>query len=290
MNSKLLALIVVIIVGASALLVLLLNQPGKSSEVTVPTLNSEEESLQIISAGIWYNPFINSSYSAILLINEKNTTAQIQKITIKGLAVNWANVYYCKTEIGLVSKISPIANELTGTTSEISIDDVTLTLKQATGEILFEGFKALVVYVKNSISIDAQELPEGNATVVVFTQKNAYFKEVTMKPEYSSIDFMPTEELKITRMQFLQEGAGDRYIRIIANNTGTTPVTISAVYLNNKEVNSDDLDFKPVSGTAAANSGLTITITEEWVEGNNYQVKLISSKGNTFVYTAVGPE
>ena len=286
MNSKLLALIVVIIVGASALLVLLLNQPGKSSEVTVPTLNSEEESLQIISAGIWYNPFINSSYSAILLINEKNTTAQIQKITIKGLAVNWANVYYCKTEIGLVSKISPIANELTGTTSEISIDDVTLTLKQATGEILFEGFKALVVYVKNSISIDAQELPEGNATVVVFIQKNAYFKEVTMKPEYSSIDFMPTEELKITSVEFGESGTG---FYIYLRNTGSTAVTISDVYIQNS-LKTTASNITSAGMTLQPNEPGLITLAQEaYTAGQSYQIKITTTKGNPFVYTATAP-
>ncbi|MGB9914674.1 MAG: archaellin/type IV pilin N-terminal domain-containing protein [Candidatus Bathyarchaeales archaeon] len=100
--------------------------------------------------------------------------------------------------------------------------------------------------------------------------------------------FMATEELKITRMKFEVDN-NDKTIVVIANNTGTTPVTISAVYLNNEDV-TDDVTFTPTTGTAAANSGLVIDIDYTWQEGNNYQVKLISSKGNTFVYTAVGPE
>ncbi|MEM3051424.1 MAG: archaellin/type IV pilin N-terminal domain-containing protein [Candidatus Bathyarchaeia archaeon] len=99
--------------------------------------------------------------------------------------------------------------------------------------------------------------------------------------------FMATEELKITRMTF-EGNEGSRTITIIANNTGTASVTISAVYLNNEDV-TDATSFEPDSGTAAANSGIVITIDEEWKEGYNYQVKLISSKGNTFTYTAVGP-
>jgi hypothetical protein len=38
-----------------------------------------------------------------------------------------------------------------------------------------------------------------------------------------------------------------------------------------------------------ANSGLSLNITCPVTAGSNYQVKLVSSKGNQFLYTAVAP-
>lgn len=101
-----------------------------------------------------------------------------------------------------------------------------------------------------------------------------------------SLGFMNTEELKITSVTF---DVDSDVITVIANNAGTTAVTINAVWVNN--VAQSNLTFTPATGTAAANSGLTIEINYDGgVEtGASYQIKLISAKGNTFIYTASAP-
>ncbi|MGQ9642144.1 MAG: hypothetical protein ACUVUF_08550, partial [Candidatus Bathycorpusculaceae bacterium] len=45
----------------------------------------------------------------------------------------------------------------------------------------------------------------------------------------------------------------------------------------------------PLPQTILANKGLTLSIASSWVSGNIYQVKLISLKGNRFIYTAIAP-
>jgi len=94
--------------------------------------------------------------------------------------------------------------------------------------------------------------------------------------------FMGTEELKITNLGF--EGvAGSRYINVTLQNTGTSPITINEIWVNNEK--------KWTTGdTISANSQKIIKVTPyEWANGNNYQIKVVTSKGNQFYYSAVAP-
>jgi flagellin-like protein len=92
-----------------------------------------------------------------------------------------------------------------------------------------------------------------------------------------TVGFMATEEVKITNMMF---PAG--HIQVVANNTGTTSVTINEVWVNGVKQT-----YTPQ--TLAANTGVVVDVTYTWTAGSNYQIKLISSKGNNFIYTAVAP-
>jgi len=95
-----------------------------------------------------------------------------------------------------------------------------------------------------------------------------------------TVGFMGTEELKITNMKF--EGTTTKTMTVVANNTGTSPVTINEVWVNGQKQTY-------TAQTVPANTGVEAQVTYTWVAGNNYQMKLISSKGNAFMYTAVAP-
>jgi len=103
--------------------------------------------------------------------------------------------------------------------------------------------------------------------------------------EYSDVFiFTNTEQVQITSMTF-----GTNWIALIANNTGTTPVTISTVYLNNAATPITTFAAGQSPGVIAANGGAVINMTTTVTNGYNYQVKLVSSKGNSFLYSAVAP-
>lgn len=93
--------------------------------------------------------------------------------------------------------------------------------------------------------------------------------------------FMGTEEIKITNMAF---STGN--IAVTANNTGTTSVTFNEVWVNGAKQST--ISYSP-SSTVDANTGTVVTITYSWTNGANYQVKLVTSKGNQFLYSAVAP-
>ena len=97
-----------------------------------------------------------------------------------------------------------------------------------------------------------------------------------------TIGFMGTEELRITSMTFSTNS-----ITVVANNTGTSPLTINEVWVNNVAIAAGSVTGEGES--IAANSGTSFVITYTVQDGYNYQVKLVSSKGNSFMYTAVAP-
>jgi len=96
--------------------------------------------------------------------------------------------------------------------------------------------------------------------------------------------FTATEQVQVTNMEFL---GTNNIIRLTVNNTGTSPVTINEVWVNNVKQTSTS---PTLPRTISANSGLLLNVTYTWTTGYNYQVKLVSSKGNTFLYSAVAPQ
>jgi len=91
--------------------------------------------------------------------------------------------------------------------------------------------------------------------------------------------FMGTEELKITNVEFL---TGNK-VNITMQNTGTSPITITEIHINNGD------NLLSTSQTIGANSQLEQQVTYTWSNGNNYQIKVVTSKGNQYYYNAVAP-
>ena len=90
--------------------------------------------------------------------------------------------------------------------------------------------------------------------------------------------FMATEELKITHVEFL---TGKTNINITMQNTGTSPITVTEIWKGSSK--------NVVSIPIRANSQHTEQLTESWVDGNNYQLKVVTSKGNQYYYNAIAP-
>jgi len=106
--------------------------------------------------------------------------------------------------------------------------------------------------------------------------------------------FMATEQLQITNVQFSNStSTAHDIIYITANNTGTSPVTINEVWVNNKRQNTvtEKTSGNSLPLTVSANSGIVLKVsaTSIWAPGSNYQIKLVTSKGNQFYYTATAP-
>lgn len=101
--------------------------------------------------------------------------------------------------------------------------------------------------------------------------------------------FMATEELKITNVAFAtpDSNAECANATIFLRNTGSTAVTVTEIYKGNELVWTGTVQI-------AAGATTTINIDEEtdpikYDAGTAYQFKVMSSKGNVFVYTATAP-
>jgi flagellin-like protein len=101
-----------------------------------------------------------------------------------------------------------------------------------------------------------------------------------------SVGFMQTEQLSITSVRFLTGNA----INVTLSNTGTTDVKIDQVWVNTDQQTSG-VTYSDVFGTGSTvpgnAKGVSLEITYTWVSGNTYQIKLVSAKGTSFLYTAV---
>jgi flagellin-like protein len=100
--------------------------------------------------------------------------------------------------------------------------------------------------------------------------------------------FMATEQIQITNLSF-GVGTSNGWVAVTVNNTGTSPVTLNEAWVNNVK-KTTTTPVIPSYGTIAANAGMILNITSlNVVRGYNYQVKLVSSKGNQFMYSAYAP-
>lgn len=115
-----------------------------------------------------------------------------------------------------------------------------------------------------------------------------YFKVLTSSGQ--SLDWpeqtpMQTEQLSITHVDFdMNSGV----IMIIANATGTSTVTINEVWVNSvKQVMTNPI--LPTDISTNTGLALNVTITGGLQAGNIYQIKLVSSRGYQYSYTAVAP-
>jgi flagellin-like protein len=101
-----------------------------------------------------------------------------------------------------------------------------------------------------------------------------------------TFQFTATEQVNITNMAFQTGTPGS--ILVVANNTGTSSVTINEIWVNNAKqaIISPTI---PANGVILANQGIAFNVTMNINSGYSYQVKLVSSKGNAFLYTGTAP-
>ena len=101
----------------------------------------------------------------------------------------------------------------------------------------------------------------------------------------------PTEQGQITHVTFTVESHNGT-ISAIFNNIGTTKITISTVYVNYVQQPTWTCYVNGVATSPAvvpSNSGAQINITTTVIAGSQYDIKLVSAKGNTFTATGSAP-
>jgi flagellin-like protein len=95
--------------------------------------------------------------------------------------------------------------------------------------------------------------------------------------------FTATEQLQITQVEFLTGGL----VNVTLQNTGTSPITVTEIHINGGTSPSGDLLSSDV--TIPANSQREVQVSYTWSAGSNYQVRVVTSKGNQYYYSAVAP-
>jgi len=91
-----------------------------------------------------------------------------------------------------------------------------------------------------------------------------------------------SEQVEIRNISF---AAGNATLTI--KNTGTSPVTIQEVWINNVLITTGLNPNVPFA--ISANENKTLTISGTFVAGDNYQFKVVTAKGNPFMKNASPP-
>jgi len=151
---------------------------------------------------------------------------------------------------------------------------------------LYVGAKGLESKVSD-LESKTSSLETQNAELNEKVQNLTNWRDAFM--DASNFTFMATEQLSITNLEFT--GASKDTIYVTANNTGTSPVTINEAWVNNVKQTTvvNNATSTAIPATVDANTGIVLKITYTWANGNNYQVKLVSSKGNQFMWNAIAP-
>jgi hypothetical protein len=86
-----------------------------------------------------------------------------------------------------------------------------------------------------------------------------------------------TEQLQITSVSFPSGGT----ISVALRNLGTSPITIAGMYVNGGD------NLLTSSMTLQANGDTTQAVSYDWATGDSYQVKIMTAKGNQFMYNVI---
>ena len=100
-----------------------------------------------------------------------------------------------------------------------------------------------------------------------------------------SVGFMGTEQLSITYARIDETTRTNVYLNV--TNSGSSSVVLTNAVVNDVSVS---INSTSVPGNTKTKEILIdITNLGTWVDGNTYNFRLTSQKGNTFPYTAVAP-
>ena len=94
-----------------------------------------------------------------------------------------------------------------------------------------------------------------------------------------------TEQVEIRSIAFPSSNT----IAVTIKNTATSSVAIQEVWVNSAEQLNANLDAShQTTFSVAANGVTTLTISNyAWTAGDNYQIKIVTAKGNVFMKNAL---
>jgi len=151
--------------------------------INVTTTRIQEESLHLTKQHIWYNTTGKWAEAAIVIVNTGGRDAVIDKITIRGQASPWANVYFWRTNDKVITADLNVTKiGLTGASFNMSatFTYATVNFTQANDDITVKSGWTVVVYIKDpdSIALNDVGIPVG---ITAFTANAQYYKETNIE-------------------------------------------------------------------------------------------------------------
>jgi len=145
--------------------------------INVVTTRVQEESIQMYKLHTWHN---GSSFAetAFLVINTGGRDLVLDKITVRGQACAWTDVFYNKTTDTINSELPwlPYANLTNGGIVNVGGTNYNLTAGVITADLILQSGDSMIVYILNPDHISVNDIGV-TVGVTVFTANAQYYKE-----------------------------------------------------------------------------------------------------------------
>ncbi len=134
---------------------------------------------------------------------------------------------------------------------------------------------------------NAKALSPVVASIILIAVTVAVSIAVAMWMGGLSNSFMQTEQLSIATPAF---SIADQEVTIVVKNTGTSAVTVSSMSINGvgAAFNGTSTPYA-ISANGQATFVISPAASTPLVVGNNYEIKVVSSKNNAFSTSAIPP-
>jgi flagellin-like protein len=104
-----------------------------------------------------------------------------------------------------------------------------------------------------------------------------------------TFNFMATEQGQLTNLGFYTGTGTNGMINATFQNSGTTPIIISELWVNNFKYTTNLNPDLATPINVPANSKGYFAVNMTITAGSQYELKLVSSKGNSFPRTGTAP-
>jgi len=145
--------------------------------INVTSTRVEEESLSLRKAHVWVSS--SDDQAAFVIINTGGRDVVIDKITVRGQEISWSYVYYATTSSSVSNDLTYQSGNLTGANITISTGN-TVTLSQASDDLVLQSGYSMVVYIDDPGSITLQDVGT-TVGITVFTAQAQYYKECNVE-------------------------------------------------------------------------------------------------------------
>ena len=147
--------------------------------INVVSTRVQEESLHVSKQHIWVDGDGSATEAAIMVTNNGGRDVVINKISVRGQASDWDNVFYANAATGedLTPDLAYVATPVAAT-NDIGLTD-TAHLATATSLILPSG-STMVIYINNPDSIGLTDIGL-TVSIGIYSAQAVYYSETNIQ-------------------------------------------------------------------------------------------------------------
>ena len=146
--------------------------------INVTSTRVQEESLALTKQHVWYDAAGSASQAAIMIINTGGRDIVIDKLSVRGQEVDWANVFYNVTDASISEDLKWV-DSLSGT-STITLNSVAYDLDATTSDLTLQSGKTMIILIDSPDSITINDIGL-TVAITVFTSQAMYYKETNVQ-------------------------------------------------------------------------------------------------------------